>query len=241
MKFNFFVLFFILNLNVSFAQKVHSHNDYLQKNPFWLAYESEVESIEVDVFLKNDTFYVAHSEKEINLKNMLNNLYLDPLNKLIIAKKLRPLQLLIDIKTYAEPSLNALILTLEKFPNLKSSKQLHIVISGERPPIEKYILYPDYLFFDHQTLDDIKKADLSKIALFSFSFKNYTKWDGKQALATTDIENLNKIIKNVHNLGYPIRFWATPDNQMAWEILHNLGIDFINTDFPKACKENFKK
>ena len=46
-------------------QKIHSHNDYHQNIPFWLAYGCGLDSIEVDVFLKDNDLMVAHHENEI--------------------------------------------------------------------------------------------------------------------------------------------------------------------------------
>lgn len=33
-------------------------------------------------------------------------------------------------------------------------------------------------------------------------------------------------------LNKPIRFWASPDTEVSWEKLHELGVDFIGTDRP---------
>lgn len=57
---------------------IHSHNDYLQKAPFWTAYANGLASIEVDVHLKDTTLYVAHDATEIRKAHTLQSLYLDP-------------------------------------------------------------------------------------------------------------------------------------------------------------------
>lgn len=31
-------------------------------------------------------------------------------------------------------------------------------------------------------------------------------------------------------LNKPIRFWATPDTQLSWKALMEMGVDYINTD-----------
>ena len=66
----FFLLLFLLSLQIVLGQKtnsfkIHSHNDYLQTAPFWDAYANGANSIEVDVFLKNDTLYATHDEEDI--------------------------------------------------------------------------------------------------------------------------------------------------------------------------------
>lgn len=83
---------------------IHSHNDYYQKIPFWQAYSCGLNSIEIDVFLKNDSLFVAHSASEIIRNRDIESLYLKPLqNALELGfRSDLPLQLLIDIKSNAK-------------------------------------------------------------------------------------------------------------------------------------------
>lgn len=59
--------------------RIHSHNDYAQKRPFWGAYEAGADSIEADVFLVDGELLVAHSRKDLKKENTLRRLYLEPL------------------------------------------------------------------------------------------------------------------------------------------------------------------
>ncbi|HEY9363863.1 MAG TPA: hypothetical protein VIQ00_11410, partial [Chitinophagaceae bacterium] len=59
------------------ASNAHSHNDYLNSKPFTRAYEAGFGSIEADIFPVNDTLYVAHSKKEIQVQRTMKSLYLD--------------------------------------------------------------------------------------------------------------------------------------------------------------------
>jgi len=61
------------------VSNAHSHNDYEQKVPFWLAYNEGFGSIEADIFLRHDSLVVAHSEKELVLRRTLEAYYLDNL------------------------------------------------------------------------------------------------------------------------------------------------------------------
>ena len=90
---------------ISFAQKknfslIHSHNDYNQKIPFWKAYSCGLNSIEIDVFYKNDSLYVTHSEYEIINNRDIESLYLKPIRKALELefRNELPLEFLIDIK-----------------------------------------------------------------------------------------------------------------------------------------------
>lgn len=234
----------IIGLNGVFAQKIHSHNDYVQARPFWEAYEAGANSIEADVYLVDGKLYVAHEKNEINPECTLEKLYLEPLNKVAKARKRQELQILIDLKTSAEPTLKAVSEFIQKYPKLAKAyskkKFIKFVISGNRPPISKYSNYPAYIFFDHQTHADLENGNESRIALVSFSFGNYSKWEGGQEIPESDKLKLKAIIQKVHDMGYPIRFWGTPDTTLAWKTFHELSIDYINTDKPRTCKEFFK-
>jgi alkaline phosphatase len=213
----------------------------VRSRPFFEAFEAGAASIEADVYLIGNKLFVAHEKSEIDSSRTLENLYLKPLNSVYKKRKNKhiELQILIDCKTAGEPTINAVVGLLNKYPMLANSKNLRFVISGNRPSPEKYADYPTFIYFDHQSLNDISKADSKKIALVSFSFSRFSKWDGNATFE--EAEKLKTIIKQVHALGLPIRFWATPDTPLAWENMHRLGVDFINTDSPKVCKDSFKK
>jgi alkaline phosphatase len=242
---NLLTFLLIAGLNNVLAQKIHSHNDYVQARPFWEAYESGAKSIEADVYLIDGKLYVAHEKNEINPERTLEKLYLEPLNKVVKARKRQELQILIDLKTNAEPTLRAVEEAISKYPKLANAhskkKYIKFVISGNRPPISEYTKYPNYIFFDHQSLKDLSKGDKSKIALVSFSFGSYSKWKGDKPMTDEEKLKLKTIIDSVHTYGYPIRFWATPDTPLAWKTLFDLTVDFINTDQPKACKSFINK
>lgn len=88
-------LVFLFMSTISLAQNsymFHSHNDYLQNWHFWEAYTHRAGSIEADVFLKNNSLYVARTEKEFDTGRILENLYLEPIAGLARCGKLRELQ-----------------------------------------------------------------------------------------------------------------------------------------------------
>src|SRR6478609_939165 len=118
-----------------FAQKInyttanaHSHNNYEQPVIFWEAYNQQFGSIEADIYLSSDSteLWVAHNLRDIeSTKRTLDSLYLRPLQSCIQKNKgyvyadhTRALQLMIDIKTAAVPTLNKLINVLRKYPEL---------------------------------------------------------------------------------------------------------------------------
>ena len=56
--------------------QAHSHNDYERRGAFQDAYNQQFGSIEADVFLVNDTLYVAHNLKDVKPKRTLSELYI---------------------------------------------------------------------------------------------------------------------------------------------------------------------
>ncbi|WP_437371787.1 alkaline phosphatase [Maribacter litoralis] len=229
-----------INMFVAVAQdyKVHSHNDYKQNIPFWKAFGAEVQSIEVDVFYKNGKLMVAHEQGEIEENKTLERLYLNPLQEALDLNLStnRSLQLLIDVKTDAYKTLDAIVASLKKYPSIISNKHVKIVISGNRPALEEYVDYPSYIYFDYQSVQPVTDTEvLDKIALVSVSFKNYSEWNGKGRLTSQDYNNVTEVIAQAHQLKKPFRFWATPDSKSAWKAFVNMGVDFINTDMPNAC------
>lgn len=217
--------------------KVHSHNDYAQELPFWYAYSNGALSIEADIFLKNNELYVTHAENEIEEGNTLKSLYLDQLRNLENSGRLREVQLLIDIKSETYTTLKKLVDVLNEYPELISDGKVKFVISGNRPKPEEYNNYPDFIWFDHQNLDELGTIDLSKVALVSTSYKNYSVWNGYGRMTGPDLIKVQAAINQAKASGKPFRFWATPDTKTAWARLAKLGVDYINTDHPALARQ----
>src|SRR5688572_19185264 len=102
----------------------HSHNDYEKPFPFRAAYKEGFGSVEADLHLINDTLWVAHDKPKPGMVvPTFDKLYLQPLNKEVAqqdgfpyADHTKKLQLLIDLKTTAIPTLNKVVTVLEQYP-----------------------------------------------------------------------------------------------------------------------------
>lgn len=224
--------------------RIHSHNDYEQKIPLYAAFQANAYSVEIDVFLSEDSheLYVAHSRDEIKATRTLSSLYLKPLQAVYKRLELeetineaRTLQLLIDIKSEWESTLPILI---EKLTIIKSyidktdQAQIQIVITGDIPPSKAFKEFPDWVYFDGRLNRDYNEIELSKVAMFSAPFSNYTKWGGKGRPLENEHQAIVDAINYAHKLGKPIRFWGTPDSKTTWEYLVANDADYINTDKP---------
>lgn len=232
------LLLLLLSLQIALGQKansfkIHSHNDYLQTAPFWDAYANGANSIEVDVFLKNGTLYATHDEADIIPGHTLESLYLEPLKKVLELPlgKRQELQLLIDIKSETYTTLAKIVTVLEKYPGIIHNPDIAMVISGNRPKPAEYTDYPKFIMFDYQSLEDIPKGKAwEKVALISLPFYKFSRWNGKGRLTAEDLQKVRSAIDKAHSYNRPFRFWATPDSKTAWKALHDLGVDYINTD-----------
>jgi alkaline phosphatase len=241
-----FILSFCIN-SYTFAQPVHyttanahSHNNYAQPAIFWNAYNQQYGSIEADVLLLADStnLWVGHDIEDLKLENRsLDTLYLVPLrncikrnNGFVYADHSRKLQLVIDIKTKAAPSLKRLVTLIEQYPELVNTPSLKFVISGNRPDPNSFAAYPSFIWFDGEPDSSYSEAALAKIAMMSAPLSRYSKWNGKEAMPENENKTIAGLINKVHKLKKPIRFWAAPDGIDAWKVLMRLGVDFINTD-----------
>jgi alkaline phosphatase len=230
---------------------VHSHNDYEQKTPFWLAYNAGLGSMEADIFLRNGELLVAHTEKELVNHRTLEAYYLRNLQQCIeknngypYADPLKKLQLLIDIKTDSVTTLDKLIEVLRKYPALINNPSLRFVITGQRPPASRFTSYPAFIYFDAVLSESYPDEALSKIVLFSDNFKTFAHWNGQGTVPAAEWAVLEAAVARAHHLKKPVRFWNAPDFINAWVQFERLGVDYINTDHIEAISaflENLPK
>lgn len=223
-----------LNYNVGNA---HSHNDYEQEIPFWQAYYANFGSIEADVFLVNGKLWVAHTEKELSPERTLENLYLDNISKQIKLNKgniypdsNKKLQLLIDVKQDYKTTLDALVATLKKYPEITENPKVKIVITGGRPQPNDFKNYPVYLSFDGDLDKKYTPDELKRVGLFSADLQGLVKWNGKGIPRDEETDRIKKAVAIAHAQQKPVRFYGAPDFPNAWVNFIDLGVDYINTD-----------
>lgn len=223
----------------------HSHNDYLNDQPFQRAWQNGFGSIEADIFPVNGVLCVAHSKNEIKPGRTLKKLYLEPLLDVIKNSETHHLKLLIDIKQDHKLCLALLekeLQPLKKYLSTqKKGKLVTILISGERPEPKEYKNYPGYIFFD----DDLKiphtTEEWKRVGQVSLPFTKYSAWKGSDTIALKDKQSLKEVIDSVHLKNKTIRFWAAPDTKSSWQLQSELGVDMIGTDKIDELAEFFKK
>jgi alkaline phosphatase len=201
-----------------------SHNDYAQALPFENAYSQGVGFIEADVLLRDGELIVAHSANEIEMQKTLATLYLEPLQQKIIANggsaysdQHKILTLMIDFKTEGSTTIRALLKILETYPTLSNCKTLWVVISGNVPPRDLWHTFPAYIYFDGRPGQLYSPRDLARIAFISDDYKKYT-------------DDIKDVVEESHQLNKRFRFWGAPDEERAWLMLIQNGVDILGTD-----------
>lgn len=212
----------------------HSHNDYENKQPFYLAFQIGFGSLEADIFAVDGKLFVAHNKEKIKPEYTLHRLYIKPLLKEFKPGKARKLNLLIDIKDDYRVTLPLLVKELKPLKKYLSASNkenyITISISGNRPPPANYQNYPGFIFFDDDLRLAHKEEEWKRVSLVSLPFNKISAWKGEGDIKDADVQKLKHVIDSTHTAGKPIRFWAAPDTKESWQLQMKLGVDFIGTD-----------
>jgi len=227
----------------------HAHNDYLHEHPLFDALENNFRSIEADVFSRGDTLYVAHNEGDIRPGRTLRTLYLEPL-KIYFSEgggsrydSSCPLILLIDFKDKARPTYKLLESILRDYEEMLCSVSRKVyrpgrvmaIVSGNRP-VDYMSEQTDRLVFVDGRMKDLAGGYAPVLMpLVSDNWTNHFSWAGKGDMPEKERVKLVTFVKETHDNGQMIRFWATPDRpgkerDAIWTELLAAGVDLINTD-----------
>jgi len=189
------------------------------------------------VFLVQTKLVVAHTDKEIDPRKTLEDLYLKPLNEQITKNKgtayadpAKTLTLMIDLKSDGITTLRQLVLELKKYPKLTTAKTLQVTVSGNMPEPAKWKEFPPFIHFDGRPELTYTPEQLARVALISTSFTDHVKWNGKATLPAADRAKIEALVKDAHDKGKKLRFWGTPDLSYAWAMFMDFKVDILNTD-----------
>jgi hypothetical protein len=225
------------------STQAHAHNDYLHARPLLDALEHGFTSVEADIFLVDGQLLVAHAKADLKPDRTLQALYLDPLFKRVRANGRvvaggGPFQLLIDIKSAAEPTYAALAKVLAEYAEMISvvrdgkleAKAVNVVISGNRPRAMMTGETIRYAGIDGRLGDLDSDLPAHLLPLVSDRWGQYFQWKGQGPMSEKDRQRLTEAVAKAHARGRQIRFWETPENVAAWRELRASGVDWINTD-----------
>lgn len=222
----------------------HAHNDYKHAAPLSDALSHGFQSVEADIFLVEGQLLVAHDLVDVKPERTLQSLYLDPLkervtrnNGRVYAKGDKPFFLLIDFKSEGEKTYQALHETLVNYRDMLTEftedstqqRAVTIIISGNRPRALMASLKPRLAGYDGR-LTDLETADPHFTPWISDNWTRHFQWRGKGKVPQADRDKLKALVDKAHAKQLQLRLWAIPDQRTAWKLMHDNGVDFINTD-----------
>jgi hypothetical protein len=249
-------LFFLLPL-VSNAQSItlangFAHNDYRHKRPLFDAENNGYTHIEADVFLHDNRLVIAHINPYFKRNRTLENLYLLPLFEQVQANNgsvyeghREPVTLMIDIKTNAKKTYEALQNVLEKYRPMLSSyddgvvttRAVTIVLSGHKPYDDVKAAKNRLVFID----EDLRKVARDTVAnvarMASCKYSKLLKWRGIGNISVGERQRLMNYVHMAHKNGDKVRLWASPENKIVWNEILSCGVDLINTDKLTTLKD----
>ena len=230
----------------------HAHNDYEHPRPLLDALDHGFASIEADIHLVDGTLFVAHDVEDIRPERTLEALYLEPLREHIRRTDGRvyagdePLLLLIDIKTEAEATYQALRPVLSRYSDILTvfsgartyEGPVTVVISGNRPRATMRGQAIRFAAYDGRLTDLAQHASEppSFIPIVSSSWEAVSRWDGSGAIPPHDRARLHDLVGEAHRQGRLLRFWATADRASVWTVLQEAGVDLIGSDDLNALR-----
>jgi len=229
--------------------RAHAHNDYMHERPLQDALAAGFCSVEADVFLVDGDLFVAHDADKIKPDRTLRALYLEPLRQRVQQNGGRvylygpQVILLIDIKSEAEPTYNALDAILAEYsdiftsfgPDGRSDKAVLAIVSGNRPYEFMASQKLRYACYDGRLTDLASDAPAELICMISDNWTKHFTWNGDGEMPPDERSKLTEIVQTAHAKGRLVRFWGTPDEPSAardaiWRELLGAGVDLINTD-----------
>ncbi len=227
----------------------HSHNDYMHARPLWDALDHGFTGVEADIHLVKGKLLVSHDAKDVRPDRTLEGMYLEPLRKLVRENQGRVLRggpvqlLLIDIKTDAVPTYQALRKVLKSYadiltfygPQGKKEGAVQVIVSGNRPYELMKAEKIRYAGMDGRLTDLTSSDSADLIPMISDTWEKNFKWRGAGPIPAEERRRLQDIIRQSHSRGRWVRFWATPDKtsperETVWRELWESGVDFLNSD-----------
>lgn len=214
----------------------HAHNDYEHKRPLFDALSHGFTSVEADVFLVDGKLLVAHERRQLKAERTLKSLYLEPLAKLVRESgHVYPgieFTLMVDVKENGKEATEALVREVEPYRSFVSAtfpKAVKVVVSGagDREVIAQKS--GRLLFLDGRP-GDLEKPKDPSIAWVSDSWYKHFTWTGKGGFPHEERMKLREMAFKAQQLGYRLRFWASPESPVVWEELMRSRIDLIGTD-----------
>ena len=233
----------------------HSHNDYTRDRPLFDALKHGFTSIEVDVFLHKGRMIVTHDDDLLDEKPSIQELYLDPLKKIIMDNGGTVFQnnniklvLMVDLKSEKISTYLALREIFDDYLDIierydgehKIHGPVQVLLSGG-PPLDLIEKESSRYFYVDGSVDQwAMDYPVELMPRASTNYRNYFKWYGKGEMPQVEEEKLKVLIAKAHNAGRKVRFWGCPNSAVVWKKLLDEGADWINVDDLQGYNEFYR-
>jgi hypothetical protein len=240
------MLQFVIALVLQSGPIAHAHNDYLHPRPLLDALSHGFNSVEADIFLgEGNSLLVAHTRGEIKPERTLEKLYLGPLRERARQHhgRIQPgsarFYLFIDLKTDASTTWPVLRAVLAQYADILSEvrngqlieRAVTVILSGSRPSLTALGQEsPRYAAYDGRLSDLASDAPAHLMPVISDNWMSTFRWGASIPFSEKDSSRLKEMVAKAHTRGRLMRFWATPEKELAWKTLVEHGVDMINTD-----------
>lgn len=222
----------------------HSHNDYEHTQPLLDALDQGFCSVEADIYAIDGQLLVAHDRAKVKPERTLQALYLDPLRERAKAHGGRVFPngpevfLLIDFKTEADPTWQALRPVLEQYADLLTTfradgvetKAVTVILSGNSPRAALAAEPVRRAAIDGRLPDLDGAADARLVPWISENWTVHFRWRGSGEISAAEKDKLRELVAKAHRQGRKVRFWGAPDVEAMWREQRAAGVDLINTD-----------
>jgi len=235
-----------------FMARAHAHNDYEHDRPLEDALAAGFASVEADVWHRGGDVVVSHDA--VFDGGTLQALYLDPLAERLadggsVHGDGATFTLWLDLKD-GTPELRALLVAqLTALPFLRrfdddddvadsvtGGGAVTVIITGDaasKAALLDEVATPRPFIVDSNDLpapiDDLAAG----VGAFALSFSTWLgAWDGSGDAPASLRTRGACIVARAHGdeRRRPVRFFGGPDTEAAWDLVLDIGADFVNTD-----------
>jgi len=223
----------------AFIAHAHSHNDYEQKHPLFDALESQINSIEADLFLDGTAILVAHDRGK--WRGNFEELYLKPLNQRWMEKALpthgdEPFLLWLDIKEGSAAFREALHTLLQRYPITRSidpqRPSVQVILTGDAVAKEAFVREnPSALVSrDSNVFSDADPPGSPGWGWYALDWTKIGTWNGQGEIPPAERKQLRDLVTKVHTKGRKLRLWKHPATLAFWQEAIAAGVDRLGTD-----------
>ena len=226
----------------------HAHNDYMINRPLEDALSNRIYSVEVDIWLKKNKLQVSHNGNR--WVGHLEELYLEPLAQRV--KKYGSVYgdqvrffLWIDIKDHNPHIVSVLHRTLKKYEmfSIFTDRKIlgapvTVILTGNSRLKRRYVdQYPRrWAVSDSNHYTESDPIADHRWRYYALDWIKYFKWRGDGSPRPEELKKFREMLKKIHQKGYGVRFYNTPDHARYWKLALEHQVDFINTDKIKELR-----